>query len=74
MFLKEILIVIMAAMGLVTSQNTSGALPKTSVNLPKLDQKTVASANEQQKAAGISDVCSQSLSRVARMAYHFYHC
>lgn len=64
------ILLIGSALAQTTADQSKAAvagLPKTVSNLPKLDQKTVTTANEQQKSAGISDVCAQSLSRVARM-------
>lgn len=51
--------------GIVSNAATASGLPNLKSNLPKLDAKTVQAANTQQTANGISDVCSQSLARVA---------
>lgn len=49
----------------VSNAATPNGMPNLKSNLPKLDAKTVQAANTQQSANGISDVCSQSLVRVA---------
>ena len=57
---------------LATAQNPKAELgTQTAVNvaakLPKLDSKAVTSANQQQQAAGITEICAQALARVARI-------
>lgn len=50
--------------GAANAAEPSG-LPHLKSMIPKLDAKTVQAANTQQSSSGITDVCSQSLARVA---------
>ncbi|ORY85034.1 hypothetical protein BCR37DRAFT_391728 [Protomyces lactucae-debilis] len=50
----------------VNADSKIGGIPaNVKAQLPKLDSKAVAAANQQQQEAGINELCAQSLSRVA---------